>query len=66
MSAYDGYRIEGEGNQTGGIEVDPDMGRVIVAPPSLKFMRGWTLAQVEAYVKRRGWKIEKLPPGAIE
>lgn len=30
------------------------------AAPIIAYMKGWTLAQIEDYCKRKGWKVERI------
>lgn len=39
-----------------GVVVD-DLGRVIRAAPIVKYMRGWTLKQVEDYCREKRWTL---------
>lgn len=34
------------------------------AAPIVRYMKGWTLEQVKAYCKRKGWLCEVLKPDA--
>jgi len=29
--------------------------------PIIKYMKGWTLAQIRAYCQQKGWTVEELP-----
>lgn len=41
-----------------GLELHKDSVRVSRAAPVVKYMTGWTLAQVSAYCRKRHWKME--------
>lgn len=29
--------------------------------PIIRYMKGWTLAQIKAYCERKGWAVEVMP-----
>lgn len=29
--------------------------------PIIRYMKGWTLAQIKAYCERKGWTVEVMP-----
>lgn len=31
------------------------------AAPIIKYMKGWTLAQIKSYCAKKNWKIEVMP-----
>ena len=32
-----------------------------LAAPILRYMKGWTLAKIQAYCKAKGWHVEVMP-----
>lgn len=35
-------------------------GKVIEAPPIVKYMRGWTIAQVRRYCEEKRWRLIRI------
>lgn len=55
------HQIEAPHFVAGLVSVD---GRVADCAPILSYMRGWTLARVRVYAKRKGWAAADLRRGA--
>lgn len=56
------YQIQAK-HFTAGLEVRKFDAEVVFAAPIVKYMKGWSLGEVEVYCEKKGWKIIEVDTG---